>query len=164
MYASICLFNHVPQLAGLPSSPPSSHSSAANINGNIFPSDGNGRMPLKPLGIDVPRRKKVGTGGTKIAVIVLSSVTAFAVCIGVLWILLLKCGWCICKPQSNPHVPIPSQRKLSGLYHIKNPSFSFLSFSANYFLFLFHHLYFSELFFLESGCTVKKSKILLGSF
>ncbi|KAL1814363.1 hypothetical protein ACET3Z_016937 [Daucus carota] len=99
---------------GLPSSPPSGHSAAANIYSGLYPGDGNGRMPLKPLGIDVPRRKKAGNGGSKIAVIVISSVTAFAVCLGVLWILLLKCGWCICKPQSNPHVPIPSQRKLSG--------------------------------------------------
>ncbi|KAK1358409.1 Receptor-like serine/threonine-protein kinase ALE2 [Heracleum sosnowskyi] len=99
---------------GLPSSPPSAHSSAANIYGDLYPRDGNGRMPLKPLGIDVPRRKKAGTGGSKIAVIVLSSVTAFAVCTGILLILLLKCGWCICRPQSNPHVPIPSQRKVSG--------------------------------------------------
>lgn len=112
-------------------------------------------MPLKPLGIDVPRRKKAGNGGSKIAVIVISSVTAFAVCLGVLWILLLKCGWCICKPQSNPHVPIPSQRKLSGAYHVITKKRHFVP------------LFFSQLFYFSSttcfltmfsGCTMKKVK------
>ncbi|KAM7471826.1 hypothetical protein LguiA_010009 [Lonicera macranthoides] len=97
---------------GLPPSPPSIPSSPATIDDLTYPSNGNDGMPIKPLGVDVPTRRKDGTRGSTIAVVVLSSVTAFVVCMGVLWILLLKCGCSICQPKQM--LPISSSGKPSG--------------------------------------------------
>lgn len=71
----------VSKLTGLPPSPPSVHSGAATIDDHQYPHDENDGMPEKPLGVDVPRTRKGGTDRSLIAVIVLSSATAFIVCL-----------------------------------------------------------------------------------
>jgi serine/threonine protein kinase len=93
---------------GLPPSPPSV---PATIDDRLFPSNGDDGMPIKPLGVDVPTRRKDGSDGSKIAIIVLSSVTAFVVCVAFLWIVLLKCG---CSIRQPPRVPLSSSGKPSG--------------------------------------------------
>ena len=53
--------------------------------------------PFKPIGVDIPRNGKEKNdkpNGSVMAVVILSSITAFVVMIGALWILLLKCGCC----------------------------------------------------------------------
>ncbi|CAK9174485.1 unnamed protein product [Ilex paraguariensis] len=99
---------------GLPPSPPSKPSSAATIDDQPYPHHPNDGMTVKPLGVDVPRRRKDGIGGGMIAVIVLSSITAFVVCMGVIWLLLSKCGVCLHQPGHTPHVLVASHGKPSG--------------------------------------------------
>lgn len=101
-------------VAGLPPSPPALPSSGVSGYDLPYPTnDKNGRT-IKPLGVDVPRVRKNGIGKNMITVIVLSSVTAFVVCIGVIWILWLKYGCCTYRPVQTPHVLISSQGKTSG--------------------------------------------------
>lgn len=69
---------------------------------------------MKPLGVDVPRRKKHGLEGSMVTVIVLSSVTAFVICIGVAWILVLKCRGLIHLAEDIPHSLISPFPKPSG--------------------------------------------------
>ncbi|KAG2728808.1 hypothetical protein I3843_01G216700 [Carya illinoinensis] len=98
---------------GLPPSPPSVTSSiSATDDGPYAGHDNNGRI-IKPLGVDVPRRKKDGLGGSMIIVILLSSCTAFIICIGVAWLLILKCGFCVHCPEQIPRALISSPTKPS---------------------------------------------------
>ncbi|KAM7483842.1 hypothetical protein LguiB_008425 [Lonicera macranthoides] len=99
---------------GLPPSPPSMPSSTTTVDNPAYPGSGNDGMSVKPLGVDVPRRKKDWTSGRMTVVVVLSSVTAFVICIGVLWILLLKCGCSMCQIKENPHVLMSSHKKAPG--------------------------------------------------
>lgn len=107
------------QYPGLPPSPPSVPS---NNNITIDQSDSvnaNKGGPFKPLGVDVPRNSKGNKSkpnGSMIAVVILSSVTAFVVLIGALWLLFLKCGCCSSNPQKgeNRHGRTSSQGKPSG--------------------------------------------------
>lgn len=69
---------------------------------------------MKPLGVDVGGRKNGGFGGGTVAVIVLSSFTVFVICIGVVWILLFKCGSQAHEPRDNPQALIYSPGKLIG--------------------------------------------------
>lgn len=89
-------------------------SSTTTVDNPAYPGSGNDGMTVKPIGVDVTRRKKDGTSGRMTVVVVLSSVMAFVICIGVLWILLLKCGCSMCQPKENPHVLISSHKKPSG--------------------------------------------------
>jgi len=57
---------------------------------------------MKPLGVDVPKKKKEGSNGRMIVIIVLSSVTAFVVFIGLAWICALKCCGYV-----HEHKPVP---------------------------------------------------------
>jgi len=77
--------------AGLPPSPPSTPSDASVIDDEPNPGHGNNGMMMKPLGVDVPKKKKEGSNGRMVVIIVLSSVTAFVVFIGLAWICALKC-------------------------------------------------------------------------
>lgn len=102
--------------AGLPPSPPSLPTATATIDDQPSPglhSDGSG---IKPIGVDVPRRKKNGIGKNAVIVIVLSSITIFVVCAGFLWLLFLKCGCCTHLPRQNPHVLIAPHGKPSGMH------------------------------------------------
>ncbi|XP_019194469.1 PREDICTED: receptor-like serine/threonine-protein kinase ALE2 isoform X2 [Ipomoea nil] len=99
---------------GLPPSPPALPSSGVSVDDLPYPTNDNNGRTIKPLGVDVPRIGKNGIGKNMIIVIVLSSVTAFVVCIGVIWILWLKYGCCTYRPVQTPHVLISSQGKTSG--------------------------------------------------
>nr|TKS16353.1 receptor-like serine/threonine-protein kinase ALE2 isoform X2 [Populus alba] len=83
---------------GLPPSPPSPESTSTVDDGPYTGQDNNGRTN-KPLGVDVPRRKKKGLGGSMVAVIVLSSFTVLVICMAIAWFLLLKCGTQVHEPQ-----------------------------------------------------------------
>lgn len=85
----------------------------ATIDDPPYRGHGNEGMPIKPLGVDVPRKKKDRPNGSMIAVIVLSSVTAFVVCMTAIWLLLFKCG-CVHQREKPPHVLISSHGKPSG--------------------------------------------------
>lgn len=100
--------------AGLPPSPPALPSSGVSVDDLPYSTNDNNGRTIKPLGVDVPRTRKNGIGKSMITVIVLSSVTAFVVCIGVIWILSLKYGFCASRPVKTPHVSISSQGKTSG--------------------------------------------------
>uniref|UniRef100_A0A5B6YLM2 Putative receptor-like serine/threonine-protein kinase ALE2 n=1 Tax=Davidia involucrata TaxID=16924 RepID=A0A5B6YLM2_DAVIN len=120
---------------GLPPSPPSVPSIAASMDNLPYPGHDNDGRAIKPIGVDVPRKQKGGLGGSMIAVIVLSSVTAFVVCIGVIWLLLLKCGGCALQSEQTPHVLMSSHGKPSGaagsLTFGSRPSSASLSFSSS---------------------------------
>ncbi|QCE02256.1 serine/threonine-protein kinase PBS1 [Vigna unguiculata] len=93
------LYVHYP---GLPPSPPSTPSDACVIDDEPNPGHGNNGMMMKPLGVDVPKKKKEGSNGRMIVIIVLSSVTAFVVFIGLAWICALKCCGYV-----HEHKPVP---------------------------------------------------------
>ncbi|XP_059303099.1 receptor-like serine/threonine-protein kinase ALE2 [Lycium ferocissimum] len=100
---------------GLPPSPPSHHSSSATIDDlPVYPGNGNDGRTIKPLGVDVSRMRKKGIARNMIIVIVLSSFTAFVVCVGSIWLLLFKRGCCSQSPEQPPHILISSQGKTSG--------------------------------------------------
>ncbi|GMQ08337.1 hypothetical protein CsSME_00052111 [Camellia sinensis var. sinensis] len=101
------------QYPGLPPSPPSMPSSTGSIDDQPYSGRGNGGTTIKPIGVDVPRKKNNETHGSMIAIVVLSSVTAFVVCMAVIWLLLLKYG-CAHQPEKTPHVLISSHGKPSG--------------------------------------------------
>ena len=69
---------------------------------------------MKPLGVDVSRRKHNGLSKSMIAVIVLSSFTAFVVCLGVVWILLSKFGSHVHQPPDIPPAMVSSFEKPTG--------------------------------------------------
>lgn len=100
---------------GLPPSPPSFPSSGASIDQQPYPGNNRDGSRIKPLGVDIPRPKKNGMGRNMIIVIVLSSVTAFVVCVGVTWLLSLKLRGRTDQPVQPPHNLAPSQGKASGM-------------------------------------------------
>ncbi|KAI3766454.1 hypothetical protein L2E82_16512 [Cichorium intybus] len=104
---------------GLPPSPPSVPSNADVTIGSSDSVNNNRGRPLKPIGVDIPRNgseNKSNPNRSMIAVVILSSVTAFVVLIGALWLFLLKCGCCSSNPQTNkdPRGHTSSQGKPSG--------------------------------------------------
>ncbi|KAI3425666.1 Protein kinase domain-containing protein, partial [Psidium guajava] len=73
---------------GLPPSPPSSISTTDNSPYT----DNEDKGPVtKPLGVDVPKRKRDGPSRSTIAVLCLSSIMVLIICAVVTWILLRKC-------------------------------------------------------------------------
>lgn len=99
---------------GLPPSPPSHLSSSATIDDlPAYPGNENG-MTIKPLGVDVSRMRKKGIARNMIIVIVISSVTAFVMCMGFIWLMFLKCECSTQSPEQPPHILISSQGKPSG--------------------------------------------------
>ncbi|KAG4399233.1 hypothetical protein AAZX31_08G191000 [Glycine max] len=93
------LYVHSP---GLPPSPPSTPSDASGIDDGPNPGHDNNGTIMKPLGVDVPKKKKEGNNGRMIVIIVLSSVTASVVFIGLAWLCLLKC-----RTYVHEHKPVP---------------------------------------------------------
>lgn len=122
--------------AGLPPSPPSKISSSATIDDRPNSGSTDDGGPIKPLGVDVTRTRKDGTGKTMVIVIVLSAVTAFVVCMGCIWLLLLKCGCCSCLSKKGPQGLISLEGKSSGIgksstFRSKHSSRS-MSFSSSF--------------------------------
>ncbi|RYR40429.1 hypothetical protein Ahy_A09g046184 isoform B [Arachis hypogaea] len=120
------------QYPGLPPSPPSA--SNGIDNGPYISGDNNGTI-MKPLGVDVSRKTKgESNNGRMIVVIVLSSVTAFVIFIGLAWLCLLKYRSCVIKPEQGPDVLISPSSKLSGtpteLAHGKMQSSGSMSFNS----------------------------------
>ncbi|KAG5115337.1 hypothetical protein JHK84_041450 [Glycine max] len=102
------LYVHYP---GLPPSPPSN---VHGIDVEPYPGRRNDGTIVKPLGVDVSGKKKEGSGGRMVIMIVLSSFAAFVLFIGVAWLCLLKCGSCTLEPEQIPDVKIPFSSKRSG--------------------------------------------------
>lgn len=99
---------------GLPPSPPSAPSAISTIDdGPYTGQDNNGRV-IKPIGVDVPRKRNDGIKGSMIAVIVLSAFTAFLLCVGFVWLLLLKCRSHSHKPEQYPQPLTSSPSKFTG--------------------------------------------------
>ena len=97
--------------AGLPPSPPSTSN---GIDDGPYPGRDNNGTIMKPLGVDVSRKTKGGSNGRMIIVIVLSSVTAFVLFIGLAWLCLLKYSSCVIEQEQVPDVLISSSSKQSG--------------------------------------------------
>lgn len=127
------LFVHYP---GLPPSPPAWPSSSATIDVQPYPGGRNDDGPIKPLGVDVPRGRKNESGKNMVIIIVLSSVTAFVVCMG--FILLFLSKWrngIFLDGRSHQQGLIPSDGKQSGggrlLTLRSRPSSTSVSFSSS---------------------------------
>eukprot|EP00257_Ricinus_communis_P020568 XP_015579827.1 receptor-like serine/threonine-protein kinase ALE2 isoform X1 [Ricinus communis] len=124
------LYVHYP---GLPSSPPSPLS-ISTIDDEPYSNHDNNGITNKPLGVNVPRRKKDGLAGGMVAIIVLSSVTALVICMAVLWLLLLKCGNCIHQPWPVIKASVSLPEKPSGtavpVTYGSMPSSASMSFSS----------------------------------
>lgn len=101
------------QPAGLPPSPPSPLS-ISTIDDEPYPRHDNNERTDKPLGADVPRRKKDALGGSTTAIIILSSFTALVICIAAAWLFLLKYGNCAHQPQRVSQLSVTSPAKPSG--------------------------------------------------
>ncbi|XP_022154207.1 receptor-like serine/threonine-protein kinase ALE2 isoform X2 [Momordica charantia] len=100
---------------GLPPSPPSAPSGTSAINDGLNSSNANAGNAIKPLGVDVPRRRrKEGLGGNMIAVITISSFTAFVMCVGIAWLCLLRCRVSAHQPGQVPQNLIASPTKPPG--------------------------------------------------
>ncbi|KAG6395725.1 hypothetical protein SASPL_141849 [Salvia splendens] len=106
------LYVHYP---GLPPSPPAWPSTSATVDVQPYPRGTDGNGPIKPLGVDVPRGRKNKSGKNMIIVIVLSSVTAFVVCMGFMLLILSKWRNCVFqRGQSYQQELIPQDGKQSG--------------------------------------------------
>ncbi|KGN45527.1 receptor-like serine/threonine-protein kinase ALE2 [Cucumis sativus] len=99
---------------GLPPSPPLAPSSTSSINDGLNTSNTNAGTAIKPLGVDVPRRKKEGLGSNMIAVITISSFTALVMCVGLAWLCLLRYRVSAHPPAQIPQNMIASPTKPSG--------------------------------------------------
>ena len=95
-------------------SPPLAPLSISTIDDGPHARQDNHGAAIKPLGVDVPRRRNDGLGRSMIVVIVLSSITAFVICLGIVWLLLLKCGPHVHQPGDTPQTLISSTAKLTG--------------------------------------------------
>ncbi|XP_037497723.1 receptor-like serine/threonine-protein kinase ALE2 isoform X2 [Jatropha curcas] len=122
------LYVHYP---GLPPSPPSPLS-ISTIDNEPYPGRDNNGITNKPLGVDVPKRKKDGLNGSLIAVIVVSSFTALVICIAIAWLLLLKRGNCVHQPQqvSQASVTSPTKPSAGPTTFGSMPSSTSMSFSS----------------------------------
>ncbi|XP_022964175.1 receptor-like serine/threonine-protein kinase ALE2 isoform X3 [Cucurbita moschata] len=99
---------------GLPPSPPLPPSGTSSINDGLNTSNTNIGNAIKPLGVDVPRRRKEGLSGNMIAVITISSFTAFVMCVGLAWLCLLRCRVFAHQAAQAPQNLIASPTKPSG--------------------------------------------------
>ncbi|XVE88704.1 hypothetical protein DITRI_Ditri19aG0090200 [Diplodiscus trichospermus] len=99
---------------GLPPSPPAASSSVSAIDDEPYSGHNNHGQAIKPLGVDVPKKKRDGLTRSMIAVIILSSFSAFVVCLGIIWLILLKYGACIKEPEHIPQAITFSPAKPSG--------------------------------------------------
>ena len=114
------LRNHA--FAGLPPFPPSLTSASATINDQPNHGIDNDGMAIKPLGVDVPRRRKNRISRNVVIVIVLSCTTTVVVCMGLVWLLLLKCGYCTYETDNDPNLLITTHVNPAGInifyYHL----------------------------------------------
>ncbi|PIN09327.1 Non-specific serine/threonine protein kinase [Handroanthus impetiginosus] len=117
---------------GLPPSPPSWPSGSATIDSQPYPGGRDDDGPIKPLGVDVPRKRKKDSDKNMVVIIVLSSVTAFVVCMGFVLLFLSKCGCCSCLYRQHQQALTSSDRKTSGVGQLltlrsrpSSPSMSF---------------------------------------
>lgn len=94
--------------AGLPPSPPSTPS---DIDDGPNPGRDNNGMMMKPLGVEVPKKEKVRSNGRMIFIIVLSSITAFVLFLGLSWLCLLKYSSCTHQHEQVSHSLTPSSSK-----------------------------------------------------
>lgn len=102
--------NHA--FVGLPPSPPSD---VDMIDDGPYAGTDNNARTIKPLGVDVPKRKhKNGLSGGIIAIIVLSALLAVVLCSAASWIFLFKRRDQVCQPGPVPQVLLPSLSKPSG--------------------------------------------------
>nr|XP_043615240.1 receptor-like serine/threonine-protein kinase ALE2 isoform X2 [Erigeron canadensis] len=107
------------QYPGLPPSPPSIPSNADVTVDQTNSVNNNKGLPFKPIGVDVPKNGKEDKSklnGSIIAVVILSSVTAFVVLVGALWLLFLKCG-CFSsgsRAERNRHAVVSSKPSGTG--------------------------------------------------
>nr|XP_012574086.1 receptor-like serine/threonine-protein kinase ALE2 isoform X2 [Cicer arietinum] len=93
---------------GLPPSPPSTPS---DIDDGPNPGRDNNGMMMKPLGVEVPKKEKVRSNGRMIFIIVLSSITAFVLFLGLSWLCLLKYSSCTHQHEQVSHSLTPSSSK-----------------------------------------------------
>ncbi|CAL0335196.1 unnamed protein product [Lupinus luteus] len=118
------------QYPGLPPTP----SSVSSMDDGPNPGRNNNGAMMKPLGVDVSRKKKEGSNGRIVVVIVLSCITTFVLFIGLVWLCLLKCSSCVLKSEQAPEVLISSSSKISGaamsLTHGIMPRSQSLSFNS----------------------------------
>ncbi|KAK4479566.1 hypothetical protein RD792_015084, partial [Penstemon davidsonii] len=123
------------QYPGLPPSPPSRSSGSATVDVQPYPGSRNDDGPIKPLGVDVPKRRNTESGKNMIIVIALSSVTAFVVCMGCILIFLSKSGCCVFPYRQTPQDLTYSEGKTSGggrlLTLRSRPSSGSMSFSSS---------------------------------
>ncbi|XVE97984.1 hypothetical protein REPUB_Repub03eG0066100 [Reevesia pubescens] len=76
---------------GLPPSPPLPPSDIGIIDGGPYPGNDNNARAIRPLGVDVHRKRhKYGLSGGVIAIIVLSMLVAVVLCSAIAWVLLFK--------------------------------------------------------------------------
>ncbi|XP_008242345.1 PREDICTED: uncharacterized protein LOC103340685 isoform X1 [Prunus mume] len=98
---------------GLPPSPPSSDVDV--IYEGPYPGNNNNGRTVKPLGVDVhKRRNKNGLSGGIIAIIALSTFAAVALCSAAAWVFLFKHGDRASEPTPTPQALLPSVGKPSG--------------------------------------------------
>ncbi|KAI4330681.1 hypothetical protein MLD38_028943 [Melastoma candidum] len=94
--------------AGLPNSPHLPNSSGTMSADDSSFGYGNNAQAVKPLGVDVPRRKSNEHGRTVIAIIVLSLFSSLVICTIITLSLLLLCG---SAPPQQDHFPSPLIRE-----------------------------------------------------
>ncbi|XP_061370310.1 receptor-like serine/threonine-protein kinase ALE2 [Gastrolobium bilobum] len=104
------LYVHYP---GLPPSPPSTPSGVSGIDDGPNPGRDNNGTIVKPLGVDISKKKNEGSNERMIVIIVLSSIIAFVLFIGLAWLCLLKCGSCVHEHKQVPDGLISSSSKQS---------------------------------------------------
>ncbi|KAL4278593.1 hypothetical protein GQ457_03G041030 [Hibiscus cannabinus] len=102
------------QYPGLPPSPPVASSSVSAVDDGPYTGRNYHGQAIKPLGVDVPKRKREGITRSMIAVIILSCFSAFVVCLGIIWLILWKYGACIKKLEHLPQTTTFSPSKPSG--------------------------------------------------
>ncbi|KAK8581149.1 hypothetical protein V6N12_071389 [Hibiscus sabdariffa] len=99
---------------GLPPSPPVASSSVSAVDDGPYTGRNYHGQAIKPLGVDVPKRKREGITRSMIAVIILSCFSAFVVCLGIIWLILWKYGACIKNLEHVPQTTTFSPSKPSG--------------------------------------------------
>lgn len=127
------LYVHYP---GLPPSPPAWPSASATIDMPPYPGGRNDDGPQKPFGAVVTRGRKNESGRNMVVIIVLSSITAFVVCMG--FVLLFLSKWhngIFLDRRSHQQGLIPSDGKQSGGVRLltlrSRPSSTSVSFSSS---------------------------------
>ncbi|CAN0881634.1 Receptor-like serine/threonine-protein kinase ALE2 [Linum grandiflorum] len=100
---------------GLPPSPPTP-TSVSTIDDGPYAGRNHHGIAVKPLGVNVPRRRKDELGGGIIALLVISSLAALFMCLAIIWFLVWKSRNCIHKSEesSNHATFSPSPKKHLG--------------------------------------------------